>query len=171
MSGLSDQICAASIRRMKESKERIEKCVEMVEHEQIWYRFNNETPRVGDLILHLSGNIQQWILSTFSAMPDNRERDEEFSSVGTLTKEELIGTLSSTIENAIEHIVLLNEEQLTKMYEVQGFQGSGTDILVHVVEHLSYHTGQIALHTKILLNEDLGFYAGQDLNSTGPTVR
>lgn len=171
MNRTSDQLKATSVRRMKESKARIEKCVRMLSEEQIWHRANKETPRVGDLILHLSGNIQQWILSTFSIVPDNRERDEEFNSSGILTKEELIGSLSSTIENAMEHIAALQEDQLTRTYDVQGFHETGIDILVHVVEHLSYHTGQIALHTKILTNEDLGFYAGQDLNSTKPTIR
>ena len=171
MSELSDQIRATSIRRMDESKERIDKCVQMLSKEQLWGRFNNNTPRVGDLVLHLSGNIQQWILSTFSDLPDNRERDEEFSSSGILDKEELIGSFDSIIENAIESVKVLQEEQLIKDYEVQGFQETGTDILVHVVEHLSYHTGQIALHTKTLLNKDLGFYAGQDLNSKKPTIQ
>ena len=171
MSRLSDQLRATSVRRMNESKERIEKCVRMLSEEQIWHRANNETPCVGDQILHLSGNIQQWILSTFSGLPDNRNRDSEFGSTDVITKIELLGSFCAVVKNAIESIAELHEDQLTRSYDVQGFQETGTDILVHVVEHLSYHTGQIALHTKIFTNEDLGFYAGQDLNSTGPTIQ
>ena len=47
---------------------------------------------------------------------------------------------------------------------VQGFQLSGIGIVVHVVEHYSYHTGQISFWTKQLKNKDLRFYAGLDLN-------
>ena len=50
------------------------------------------------------------------------------------------------------------------MRSVQGFNFSGIGILVHVVEHLSYHTGQIAFYTKQLKNEQLGFYGDIDLN-------
>lgn len=154
---------------MNESLERTVKCIGMLDQDQIWHRFGSETPSVGNLVLHLTGNVRQWILSTFTEMGDERQRDAEFASLQA-DREKLVQDFESVIERAIEVIKGLDKGELTASYSVQGFEESGTDIVVHVVEHLSYHTGQIALHTKILTNRDLGFYAGQDLNSTGPTV-
>ena len=165
----SYQIKVAAARRMTESLERITKCTRFLNDEQIWNRFNNETPSVGNLMVHLTGNIRQWIISTLTDSPDGRTRESEFDGSLDIPKEELNSSMKKVISRAIEIINGLNDESLSKTYWVQGFEESGTDIILHVVEHLSYHTGQIALHTKILTGKDLGFYAGQDLNSTRPT--
>ena len=156
---------------MNECDERIGKCIRLLNEEQVWHRFNNATPSVGNLVVHLTGNIRQWIVSTFSGGPDGRTREKEFKQDLDIPREELNTSISKVIKSATEIIEGLNETDLTNTYTVQGFEETGTDILVHVVEHLSYHTGQIALHTKILTDKDLGFYAGQDLNSTRPTDR
>jgi len=73
--------------------------------------------------------------------------------------------LGNTMEQAKSSIRNCSPEALLKIREVQGFRLSGTGIIIHVVEHLSYHTGQIAFWTKILKDKDLGFYDGMDLNT------
>ena len=169
MNTLHEQLKNAAIRRMNESLERIHHCTNSINEEQVWHRFNSETPSVGNLVLHLSGNIRQWIISTLGGIPDQRKRDSEFNEKIRPPIKELNALIAKTIEEAIDVIEELTEDGSMSAYNVQGFNESGTDIVVHVVEHLSYHTGQIALHTKILTQNDLGFYSGQDLNSTRPT--
>ena len=95
---------------------------------------------------------------------DNRERDQEFRTDVNPKSEIILEGLRSTISDSIDIIRDLSEEEFLKTRSVQGFELSGQGIIIHVVEHLSYHTGQIAFWTKALKNKDLGFYAGLDLN-------
>ena len=91
-------------------------------------------------------------------------RDKEFSAKDGFTKNELSAKLESTVDEAIRIIESLDEERLLKTYSVQGFDLSGIGIIIHVTEHYSYHTGQIAFWIKQLKNKDLGFYSGVNLN-------
>ncbi|NNE28987.1 MAG: DUF1572 family protein, partial [Saprospiraceae bacterium] len=118
---------------------------------------------VGILIQHLCGNITQYIHSSLGGQPDSRRRDQEFVT-SQRSSEELLEELRTTIQKALEVINNCPQKELLRFRNVQGFQLSGMGIIIHVVEHLSYHTGQIAFWTKNLKNQDLGFYEGMDLN-------
>ncbi len=161
---LKNEIKSQSIFRMGESTERIEKCVNLLTNEQVWYNFNDHTNSIGHLILHLCGNITQYIQSSLKNQKDERIRDLEFETKEQLSNEELIQKIKHTATEASEIIQHLNEEELLKERSVQGFNFTGVGNIIHVVEHYSYHTGQIALQTKLLRNIDLGFYADLDLN-------
>src|SRR5690606_30472376 len=115
-------------------------------------------------------NIRQYAVSSLKYVEDVRERDLEFTSKGDLNKSELIEKLNQTVEDAKETMKNLEEEEVLKSRSVQGFNFSAVGIIVHVTEHYSYHTGQIALITKLIKNQDLGFYAGIDLNTKNKTT-
>lgn len=166
MSLATEQLRAECIRRITESEVRIARCLALLRHEQVWYRHNANVASIGNLVLHLCGNIGQWINSTLGERPDDRDRELEFHMTG-VPEEELLAALRRVLEEAKEVISVQSEEEITRSYGVQGFQESGTGIVMHVVEHLSYHTGQISLLTKLALDVDLGYYAGQDLNAKG----
>ncbi len=153
-----------SVLRIEESIERISKCAELLTEQEIWERPNGSSNSIGNLILHLNGNITQYILSSLGGRGDNRERDQEFRTDVNPKSDTILDGLRSTISDSIEIIRDLSEEEFVKIRSVQGFELSGQGIIIHVVEHLSYHTGQIAFWTKALKNKDLGFYAGMDLN-------
>ena len=150
-----------------ESLPRIERCVELLTIEEIWERFNAETPSIGNLIIHLCGNVRQWIIATLGGELDHRDRDSEFNERGPISKDELLNRIRNTVREAVTVVQNAPPEALQQQHTVQGFQENGVDILVHVTEHFSYHTGQITLATKIKKTVDLGYYAGQDLNATG----
>ncbi|MEP1019080.1 DinB family protein, partial [Maribacter dokdonensis] len=80
------------------------------------------------------------------------------------TKEELLKKLDDVLDSAKRIIFDASTAQLVQKRSVQGFSFSGIGIILHVVEHYSYHTGQIAFWVKQLKNKDLGFYDGVDLN-------
>jgi uncharacterized damage-inducible protein DinB len=143
---------------------RITRCMNELEEEEIWKRPNNVSNSVGNLILHLCGNITQYIISSLGKAKDIRERDKEFSANSGYSKSELIEKLHTTIEKAKTVIQKMDGDNLLRKRIVQGFQYSGIGIIIHVTEHYSYHTGQVAFWTKLLKNKDLGFYAGIDLN-------
>lgn len=154
------------VRRLREGQERIHACVKRLDSSALWHRPNAHVVSVGNLVLHLCGNVGQWVNSTLGGRPDHRERDEEFSTPGPIAQQELLEMLDSTLASAIDVIKGLSGSDLERTWQVQGFRESGTAIVLHVVEHFSYHVGQITLHTKLLLDIDTGYYAGQDLNAT-----
>jgi len=158
------EIISQSILRLKENNTRISKCLAELTEAEVWQRPNDSLNSVGNLILHLCGNITQYIVSSLGENVDRRARDEEFTARGGLLKEELLLKLENTVENAIEVISRLDDEELLNLRSVQGFEYSGIGNIIHVVEHYSYHTGQIAFWTKLLKDKDLEFYAGIDLN-------
>ncbi|MEL6274042.1 MAG: DinB family protein [Bacteroidota bacterium] len=149
---------------IQENPPRIAKCLQQLSEDEVWRKPNGQTNSVANLILHLCGNIRQYAIASLGGQPDIRERDLEFSTQGGLDKRELLLKLNSTVEEAIATIRFVSDEELLRTRTVQGFEYTGIGILIHVTEHFSYHVGQIALYTKLLKDQDLGFYAGLDLN-------
>lgn len=163
---LVDQLRTESLRRLAEGEERILKCLSLLRPEQVWHRPNDRVVSVGNLVLHLCGNVDQWINSTLGGTPDERDRDREFTTL-VAPMGELQARLTTTLSKARSTISTLPGSGLTQTWSVQGFEETGTAILLHVVEHFSYHVGQITLHTKLLQAKDTGYYEGQDLNAKG----
>lgn len=153
-------------RIFEESVSRIEKVFDTLSEKDIWYRPNQASNSVGHLVFHLCGNVTQWIGTGIGGRPDLRERDKEFNHTDHVSKKELISMLHSlrTISND-SLATITNEEMLLEPRRVQGYQETVLSILIHVIEHFSYHTGQIALISKYLKGRDLGFYEGIDLNA------
>lgn len=150
---------------LNEYTKRINTCLQLLTEEQVWQKPNESSNSIANLILHLCGNMTQYVLSSLGGEPDNRERDKEFSAAGGFTKKELFSRLSSTVANVVTVIEKQTEDSLLEIRSVQGFSKTGLSIILHITEHYSYHTGQIALLTKLMTNEDLGFYKGLDLNT------
>ncbi|MBD0849441.1 DinB family protein [Maribacter arenosus] len=132
--------------------------------EDIWKRPNESLNSIGNLILHICGNMTQYVIASLGGTEDIRERDVEFTVESGYTKKELLQKLADTVEAAKRVINDAKVDQLVRKREVQGFYFSGIGVVLHAVEHYSYHTGQIAFWVKQVKNMDLGFYDGQDLN-------
>lgn len=162
---LINELIEQSIFRLNENTPRIKKCLDELNEEEVWMRPNDSSNSVGNLILHLCGNIRQYIISSLGGEKDTRERDKEFETKGGKTKAELFEKLTVTVDQAVEVIKKLDEESILEVRSVQGFSYSGVGNIIHVVEHYSYHTGQIAFWTKLLKDKNLGFYDGVDLNT------
>ena len=160
----SQEFKIQSVSYFEANTPRIEKCLAELDETDLWLRPNGASNSVGNLLLHLCGNITQYILSSLGGQPDHRMRDAEFAAEGGFTKQQLWEKLEATTTEAARVISEVSEAELLRVRSVQGFQLSGIGIVVHVVEHYSYHTGQISFWTKQLKNKDLRFYAGLDLN-------
>lgn len=152
------------LRIFQESYPRIEKCLNTITEEQLWSAPNENMVSIGCLIKHLMGNVQQWVLAGVLEKPFNRNRDAEFIPESNITSRELLSQMDGMQQKLAEAFPLLSEDRLTQQLEIQGFQTTGLSAIVHVIEHFSYHTGQIALLTKLFANEDLGFYDDHDLD-------
>ncbi|NND62420.1 MAG: DUF1572 family protein [Flavobacteriaceae bacterium] len=153
-----------AIFRLRESNRMNLKSLEHISEKELWLRPNSKANSIANLLLHLCGNIRQYAISSLGGTKDIRERDSEFSTTEGFEKTELITQLFDTVEEAIETIENASEEQLLRKRNAQGFNLSGIGIVMHVVEHYSYHTGQIAFWVKQLKEIDLGFYDSSQLN-------
>ncbi len=149
--------------RLDESSRMNMKSLALISEEDVWKRFNQSSNSIGNLILHLCGNITQYAIASLGNKEDQRNRDIEFSTEEVYTKAELLSKLSATVQEAKRIILETSQEEYLRKREVQGFNFSGIGIVIHVTEHYSYHTGQIAFWIKQLKNKDLGFYDGIDL--------
>jgi uncharacterized damage-inducible protein DinB len=151
-------------RVFEESYERIYRCISLIDEKDLWRSPSTGIPAIGNLILHLCGNARQWILSGLGGRPDNRDRDQEFVAQTKIKKGELVFLLENMRSNLRQTLEELDPQQITTIYTIQGFEVTGFSVVVHVIEHFSYHTGQITTLTKLLTNKDTGYYSGIDLN-------
>ncbi len=164
---LHAQLISETRRRIfDEGIPRICKCLDLMSEEETWKRPNKNSNSVGNLILHLCGNARQWIVAGLGKEKDERKRQEEFDEKGPIPKEELIQMLDRLRTEIDEVLERLTVSDLMGLHEVQCFEESGVSILVHVIEHFSYHTGQITYYVKALKDVDTGYYAGQNLEET-----
>ena len=137
---------------------KIERCLELLSDEQIWWRANSESNSIGNLILHLSGNARQWIVCGLGTSTDARDRDAEFAQREVISRNELLRQLRQTIAEVDETLAQFDPHALLDVRSIQGLDVSALEAILHVVEHFSMHTGQIILLTKVLTASDLRFY-------------
>jgi uncharacterized damage-inducible protein DinB len=160
-----------SIERLRLSSSRIESCLGKLSAEQIWARGSEHENAIGNLVLHLCGNVRQWIISGVGGTPDIRHRDEEFAVRSGAAGSELTERLRATINEAVAVLEGVTAERLIAPLVIQGYQVTGLGAIYHVVEHFSGHTGQIIFATKMLTSEDLGFYRHLSRNAPANAER
>lgn len=141
---------------------KIRHALEGLSPEQLWWRPNESSNSIANLLLHLAGNIRQWVVCGIGGAPDRRNRDEEFRSRGGAAAQELLGELGAAVEEVDAVLASLSPDVLSEPRTIQGFPVTVLDALYHVVEHFSMHTGQILLLSKQLTGRDLGFYRVQE---------
>lgn len=139
---------------------RIKKCLTQLSDTDIWYRPNDNSNSVGNLVLHLCGNVRQWIVAGLGKAADTRTRDAEFAEKGPISTKVLFKMLEE-LKNDVDTVLNnITAEDLTQKHDVQVYQETGLSILVHVVEHFSYHVGQITYFTKWRKDINTGYYSG-----------
>src|SRR5690349_11735229 len=114
---------------------RMRSSVESLTDEQVWWRPNEASNSVGNLLLHLNGNIRQWLISSFRRLGDERNRPAEFSQRQLIPASALLATLGNTVSEAAEVLASLTEADLLQTLEIQGYTVSGLDAVYQVVEH------------------------------------
>lgn len=152
-------------RLLEESFSRIKKCSLELSEEEFWRKPNRNSNSVGNLVLHLTGNIKQYINTGIGGEEDIRQRDEEFDEANKVKKDIAVSRLKEVLLSAKTIVDKLSMEVLSEQRKVQGFEESVLSIIIHVIEHMSYHVGQITYYTKLIKDIDTRYYAGLDLNS------
>jgi uncharacterized damage-inducible protein DinB len=155
---IEDIFLKYSADKLEQLRGRIQDCVGRLPYDQIWMRNTENANSVGNLVLHLCGNVRQWIGYGVGGQPDVRDRDSEFAARGGLQPAELSERLQTTISDAAGIIRNLPPERLAERRTIQKYDVTEMEAILHVVEHFSQHTAQIIFATKLLTGQDLGFY-------------
>jgi uncharacterized damage-inducible protein DinB len=150
--------------KLRQCSGRIETCLGTLTQEQIWARGSQNENAVGNLVLHLCGNVRQWIVAGVGGAPDVRQRDEEFAARGGVPAPELAARLETVVADAVAVLDHVTPERLAQSITVQKYQMTVLTAIYHVVEHFAEHTGQIIFAAKLFTGSDLGFY--QHLRTT-----
>lgn len=144
---------------------RLQRALESLSEEHLWWRPNSASNSIGNLILHLNGNVGQWLVTSFNRLKDARDRPAEFAATGERPAAELLNILGKTMNEAASVLSRLTREDLLATYEIQGYTVTGQAAVYQVVEHFGMHYGQILYIAKMLEGRDLGFYS--ELSKTG----
>lgn len=136
---------------------RICACLDRLSPEQVWTRNSENENAIGNLVLHLCGNVRQYIGFGVAGQPDIRVRDREFSARGDIGIEDLKQRLQATIHDAVAILNALPAERLEETTRVQGRDWAVLEAIYQAVHHFSTHTGQIVFATKLWTGADLGF--------------
>ena len=148
-----------SVQRFEQMRLAIHTCFETLNDELIWRRDASAQNAVGNLVLHLCGNVRQWIGSYVGGLPDTRHRDSEFSPQARETCTGLLALLDETVALAVDTLEHVNTTALTNRISVQdGREMAVLEAIYHVVGHFQLHTGQIMFATKLWTDKDLGLY-------------
>jgi len=129
---------------------KIERCLEKLTDEQIWWRSNPETNSIGNLLLHISGNARQWIVCGLGGETDKRVRSAEFNERRIITRDELLFQLRATVVEVDKVLRGFEPARLLDEYRIQGTEVTALAAIFHVTEHFSMHAGQVLYITKLL---------------------
>ncbi len=146
-----------SIRKLRQLTEQVEVCLGKMNDQQIWARGSEDANSVGNLVLHLCGNVRQWITGGVGGRPNTRDRDAEFSARGGASAVELRTRLRAVVEEAVGVLTETPPSRLTERVVIQRFDLTVLEAIYHVVEHFALHAGQIMFAAKLSAG-DLGFH-------------
>jgi uncharacterized damage-inducible protein DinB len=141
--------------RLRRNTPKLFTCLSLLSEEEVWKRSNPHVNSVGNLILHLCGNVRQWIISGIGGAKDIRQRPQEFRQDVFYPKAELIALVENTIKEADQVLAHFNPELLGEVRIIQGFRETCLQAIYSSVEHWSHHTGQIIHITKGVVAREL----------------
>jgi uncharacterized damage-inducible protein DinB len=137
---------------------KIEICLDRLSADDIWWRPNDASNSIGNLILHLCGNVTMWIIGGVGRLPFERNRQAEFDERRHIPVDDLRRRLSATMQEADTVLAGVAPDELLSRRNIQGYDVSVLEAIYHVVEHFGMHTGQIILLSKARIGEDLSLW-------------
>ena len=138
---------------------KIERCLDRLSDEDVWWRPNEASNSIGNLILHLCGNVTMWIIGGIGALPFERHRQLEFDERRKIPSAELRRRLRTVVQEADDVMSAVRADELLSRRQIQGYDVTVLEAMYHVVEHFGMHTGQIILLSKARVGQDLKLWA------------
>jgi hypothetical protein len=155
---LARAVVAAAQERLLHATEKIKNCLDQLTDDQVWWRPRESQNSVGNIILHLCGNVRQWLVAGLSGEPDQRDRPREFSERGPIPKSELIPRLEEAVTRAVAVLVsLATPEQLLAGHRIQGFDMTALGAIFDSVPHFQGHAQEIIYVTRLLVGDAYRF--------------
>ena len=142
---------AAAAYELDSALSRIKHCLGQLNDEQVWHRSQPGLNSIGNLILHLCGNLRQWVVAGLGGAPDERNRPAEFAELGSVPTEELVFRLEAIVEKAKRVLVGVDARQLAEVRRIQGFDVTGAAAIFDSVPHFRGHTQEIVHMTRLQL--------------------
>ncbi len=158
--------------KLNDHLSQIARCVRLLSRDQLWQRPNENSNAVGNLVLHLTGNVRQWIVGGVGGERINRDRQAEFDQREALDGARILNDLERTVQRARNVVMSLSAPRLGEMLKIQGYDVTVLAAVFNIVEHFAFHTGQIISATKAILDVDLSLYdqAGRRVDGRDSTV-
>lgn len=142
---------------------KIEQCLDRLSDADIWWRPNEASNSIGNLILHLCGNVTMWIVGGVGRQPFERNRQLEFDERRHIPVDELRKRLTTTVRKADEVLAGIGSVELLTRRTIQDYDVTVLEAIYHVVEHFGMHTGQIILLSKARVGQDLSLWVPPEL--------
>jgi hypothetical protein len=148
---------AESRRRLAESRQKIQHCLDQLDDAQVWWRARESMNSIGNLVLHLCGNLRQWVVSGVGGAADVRDRPGEFSQRVPILKEELLQRFDAVVREADAVLAGTGEDRLRERRRIQGFEETVLSAIFNSLAHLAGHTQEIVCLTRMQLGETYHF--------------
>jgi hypothetical protein len=154
---LAAAVGAAAAHELDSALKRIRHCLGQLNHEQVWWRSRPDLNSIGNLILHLCGNLRQWIVAGLGGTEDRRNRPAEFAEQGPIPREQLLGNLEAVVEEAKGVLARVDARQLAEGRRIQGFDVTGVAAIFDSIPHFRGHTQEIVHMTRLQLGDAYQF--------------
>jgi uncharacterized damage-inducible protein DinB len=147
-----DQVALAVFRRRITNvlPAQVKSCIEGLTEEQLWWRPNDESNSIGNLVLHMSGSTRHYLSRGIGQMQYERDRPAEFSERGPVPKEELLAVFNETVAQAISVLDSFETSRFTDASDEPNYYGTVFEQIFGIAMHMATHTGQIVYATKLL---------------------
>ncbi len=155
---LAARFTAYAAAKLRQHMDQLARVVPLLDPAEVWHRVNAQTNSVGNLLLHLTGNVQQWLLAGLAGEPFERDRPAEFAARTGPPADELLRRLAGAVARGCEIIARMTADELARERTIQGYRVTGLVAVFHVVEHFAGHTGQVVHMVKALRDVDLSSY-------------
>ncbi len=173
-SDIAAAVVAEVRRNFNESLRRIQDCIDQLTDDQLWWRPREEMNSIANLLLHLSGNLRQWIISGVGEKPDVRNRPAEFTDRSHRPKQQVLKILTDTLAEMDATLAKLSGDDLLNPRHIQGYDETILSALLHTVTHFQGHTQEIIHMTRQQLGEKYRFEfvpkTEEQMSATGPAL-
>ena len=154
---LAAAVGAAAAHELESALDRIKHCLGQLGDEQVWQRSQPSLNSIGNLILHLCGNLRQWIVAGLGGAADSRDRPAEFTELGPIPREELLRKLGAVVGEARAVLARQTARQLLEARRIQGFDVTALAAIFDSVPHFRGHTQEIIGLTRLQLGDAYTF--------------
>jgi hypothetical protein len=150
---LANQVGKEAAHELADALGKIKHCVDQLDDAKIWSRPQMSLNSIGNLLLHLTGNLTQWIVCGIGGADDHRDRPAEFAERGPIPKSNLIARLESAVVDAGAALERVTGDELVRVRRIQGFDVTGLAAMFQSISHFRGHTQEIVHMTRMILGE------------------